>query len=207
MKGKFVCIGRNYAKHIRELGSKFSRIPLLFLKPASCFLDASGPKPAKFNWLPVLQSLHYECEILVKISKTGANIKAKNARKHFDEISLGFDLTDRTLQKQQKVDGHPWEKSKCFDGAAPVGRWIKAEEAMNKSGNVLFHCERNGKTVQKGNSRFMMTPIDQLIEYASTYFTLCKGDILFTGTPEGVGEVFPGDTFEAFIGKKSVLKC
>ena len=142
-----------------------------------------------FIWKNVLQSLHYEAELSIKICKKGKNISVENAHKHYREVTLGLDLTDRAFQAVCKKKGHPWEKANAFDHSAVIGTFMPFKDAQNKKGDVAFSLKKNGKWVQKGNSKHMMTPIDKLIAYASKYFTLCAGDILLTGTPEGVGQL------------------
>ncbi len=179
---KIICIGRNYAKHIEELENERPETPVVFLKPDSAIL----PKKMPFFIPPFANSIHYEVEILVKINKVGKHIDAKFAHKYYDEIGLGIDFTDREMQAKLKAKGLPWEKAKSFDGAAVVGEFYPKEKFNLNA--IKFQLLKNNEVVQDGNSNAMLWKIDELIAYVSQYFTLKKGDILFTGTPAGVGE-------------------
>ena len=185
---KLICIGRNYAAHIDELQNERPSEPVVFIKPDSAIL----PKEQDFYIPEFSNEIHYEVEVLVKIKKVGKHISKKFAHTYYDEIGLGIDFTARDLQSQLKQKGLPWEKAKGFDGAAVVGKWIskKKYENVDKLG---FSLLKNGEKVQKGDTSLMLWKIDELISYVSTYFMLKKGDILFTGTPAGVGKVSPND--------------
>lgn len=180
---KIICIGRNYAKHIEELENERPESPVIFLKPDSAIL----PKNMPFFIPPFANSIHYEVEVLVKINKVGKYIDSKFAHKYYDEIGLGIDLTDREMQSKLKEKGLPWEKAKAFDGSAVVGNFYPKEKFDLK--DLKFQLVKNGELVQDGNTNTMLWKIDELIAYVSQYFTLKKGDIIFTGTPAGVGEV------------------
>ena len=184
---KIICIGRNYAKHIEELQNEKPENPVIFLKPDSAIL----PKNQPFFIPPFSNDIHYEVEILVKINKVGKYIDEKFAHKYYDEIGLGIDFTARDIQDQCKDKGLPWEKAKAFDGSAVIG------DFYNKSNfdleNLTFKLFKNDIIVQDGNTKSMLWKIDELISYVSQYFTLKKGDIIFTGTPAGVGKVSEND--------------
>lgn len=180
---KIICIGRNYAKHIEELANERPKNPVVFLKPDSAIL----PKKMPFFIPPFSNEIHYEVEVLVKINKVGKYIDEKFSNKYYDEIGLGIDFTARDVQAQCKEKGLPWEKAKAFDGSAVVGEFYPKEQFDLK--NLPFQLIKNEVIVQDGNSNAMLWKIDELIAYVSQFFTLKKGDLLFTGTPAGVGEV------------------
>lgn len=189
---KIICIGRNYTKHIEELANERPKNPVVFLKPDSAIL----PKKMPFFIPPFSNEIHYEVELLVKINKVGKYIDAKFAHKYYDEIGLGIDFTARDIQAQCKEKGLPWEKAKAFDGSAVVGKFYSKEQFdLN---NLPFQLIKNEEIVQDGNSNAMLWKIDELIAYVSQFFTLKKGDLLFTGTPAGVGKVQENDTL---VGK------
>ena len=191
---KIICIGRNYAKHIEELANERPENPIVFLKPDSAILPKNNP-----FFIPTFSNdVHYEVEILVKINKVGKHIEAKFAHKYYDEIGLGIDFTARDLQSQLKEKGLPWEKAKAFDGAAVVGKWLPKTN-FNNVDNIQFKLLKNNVVVQDGNTNLMLWKIDELIEYVSKYFTLKIGDIIFTGTPAGVGKVVANDKLNGYI--------
>ena len=191
---KIICIGRNYANHISELHNERPDEPVIFLKPDTAIL----PKKFPFVIPEFSKDVHHEVEILVKISKVGKYIDAKFAHKYYDEIGLGIDFTARDVQNKLKEKGLPWEKAKAFDGSAVIGDFI-SKKNYNSLENITFELNNNGITVQKGNTSQMLWKIDEIIAYVSQYFTLKKGDIIFTGTPEGVSAVKPNDVLEGFI--------
>ena len=184
---KIICIGRNYAKHIEELANERPENPVVFLKPDSSIL----PKKNPFFIPPFSNDVHYEVEVLIKINKVGKHIATRFAHKYYDEIGLGIDFTARDIQQKCKEKGLPWEKAKAFDGSAVIG------DFYNKSNfdleNLTFKLFKNDIIVQDGNTKSMLWKIDELISYVSQYFTLKKGDIIFTGTPAGVGKVSEND--------------
>ena len=180
---KIICIGRNYAKHIEELANERPTEPVVFLKPDSAIL----PKKMPFFIPTFSNEIHYEVELLVKINKVGKHIDAKFAHKYYDEIGLGIDFTDRELQSKLKAKGLPWEKAKGFDGSAVVGEFYPKEQFDLE--NIKFQLFKNDELVQDGESNSMLWKIDELIAYVSQFFTLKKGDLIFTGTPAGVGAV------------------
>tara|TARA_B100000809_G_scaffold149298_1_gene146804 strand:- start:13916 stop:14527 length:612 start_codon:yes stop_codon:yes gene_type:complete len=185
---KIICIGRNYAKHIEELGNERSEEPVFFLKPDSAIL----PKKMPFFIPSFTDEVHYEVEVLVKINKVGKHISAKFAHKYYDEIGLGIDFTARDVQRICKEKGLPWEKAKAFDGSAAIGEFVP-KETLGDLQNLSFSLKKNQELVQEGNTNAMLWKIDELIEYVSQYLTLKKGDVIFTGTPAGVGEVTKND--------------
>lgn len=197
---KIICIGRNYADHIKELDNEKPQDPVIFLKPDTAILLKKQP-----FFIPEFSNdVHHEVELLVRINKIGKHIDQKFAHKYYDEIGLGIDFTARDLQTKLKENGLPWEKAKAFDGAAVIGNFIDKEHIKDIN-NIEFSLKRNGKTVQKGNSMLMMWKIDALIEYISIYFTLKIGDIIFTGTPAGVGRVEANDKLTGFIGETEMF--
>lgn len=191
---KIICIGRNYAKHIEELDSEKPENPVIFLKPDSAILAKNQP----FFIPPFSNDVHYEVEVLVKINKVGKYIQEKFSHKYYDEIGLGIDFTARDLQNQLKDKGLPWEKSKAFDGSALIGEFV-SKETLGDVNNIDFTLHKNNELVQDGNTNAMLWKIDELIAYVSQFFTLKKGDILFTGTPAGVGKVSENDILQGTI--------
>lgn len=191
---KIICIGRNYTKHIEELKNERPVEPVVFLKPDSAILLKQHP----FVIPEFSDDIHYELEIIVKISKVGKYIDAKFAYKYYDEISVGIDFTARDLQQKLKDKGLPWEKAKSFDGSAVIGDFLPKSN-FNSLENITFEMTKNGGIAQKGNTSHMLWKIDELISHVSQYFTLKIGDIIFTGTPEGVGKVKSEDILEGFL--------
>jgi 2-keto-4-pentenoate hydratase/2-oxohepta-3-ene-1,7-dioic acid hydratase in catechol pathway len=185
---KIICIGRNYAKHIAELQNEKPINPVIFLKPDSAILLKRQP----FFIPPFSKEVHYEVEVLVKINKVGKYINQKFAHTYYDEIGLGIDFTARDIQDDCKEKGLPWEKAKAFDGSAVIGEFLP-KESLGDLNNLNFKLQKNDQIVQDGNTNAMLWKIDELISYVSQFFTLKKGDILFTGTPEGVGKVAEND--------------
>ncbi len=185
---KLVCIGRNYTEHIKELTNERPVDPVVFIKPDSAIL----PKEQDFYIPDFSQEIHHEVEVLVKIKKVGKHIDIKFAHNYYDEIGLGIDFTARDLQSQLKEKGLPWEKAKGFDGSAVIGKWISKSDFKDLD-NLSFKLLKNGIEVQNGNTAMMLWKIDELISYVSKFFTLKKGDIIFTGTPSGVGKIATND--------------
>ena len=198
---KIICIGRNYAKHIEELQNERPNEPVVFLKPDSAILLKQHP----FVIPEFSNDIHHEVEILVKINKVGKYIEPKFAHNYYDEIGLGIDFTARDLQAKLKEKGLPWEKAKAFDGSAVIGDFL-SKNSFNSLESINFELVSNGKVVQKGNSSHMLWKIDELISHVSQFFTLKIGDIIFTGTPEGVAAVKPNDILEGFIEDKRLFK-
>ncbi|WP_179338198.1 fumarylacetoacetate hydrolase family protein [Winogradskyella ludwigii] len=191
---KLICIGRNYTDHIKELENEKPTDPVVFLKPDTAILLKKQP----FFIPDFSDDVHYEVEVLVKINKVGKHIDRKFAHKYYDEVGLGIDFTARDLQAQLKGKGLPWEKAKAFDGAAVIGRWLPKTDFENID-KINFSLKKNDTLVQKGNTELMLWKIDELIEYVSKYFTLKIGDIIFTGTPAGVGKVFANDQLIGYL--------
>ncbi|HEA21284.1 MAG TPA: FAA hydrolase family protein [Pricia antarctica] len=185
---KIVCIGRNYTDHIAELKNERPDEPVVFIKPDSSIL----PPELDFYIPEFSNDIHYEVEVLVKIKRVGKHIDEKFAYKYYDEIGLGIDFTARDLQAKLKEKGLPWEKAKGFDGSAVIGKWLQKSE-LNALNSLQFSLMKNGIEVQKGNTELMLWKIDELIAYVSRFFMLKKGDVLFTGTPAGVGKVTAND--------------
>ena len=191
---KLICIGRNYTEHIKELQNEKPTDPVVFLKPDTAILLKKQP----FFIPDFSDDVHYEVEVLVKINRVGKHIDKKFAHKYYSEIGLGIDFTARDLQAELKSKGLPWEKAKAFDGAAVIGKWMDKNEVADVN-DFGFSLEKNETVVQNGNTRYMLWKIDELIEYVSKYFTLKIGDIIFTGTPAGVGKVVADDRLKGFI--------
>ena len=197
---KLICIGRNYAKHIAELDNERPEHPVVFLKPDTSILLKRQP----FFIPDFSKDVHHELELIVKINKVGKHIDKKFAHKYYSEISVGIDFTARDLQSELKQKGLPWEKAKAFDGAAVIGKWIDKTSIENID-NLNFKLLKNGELVQDGNTSHMLWKVNELIEYVSKYFTLKIGDVIFTGTPEGVGKVVANDQLEGFIEDKKLF--
>jgi 2-keto-4-pentenoate hydratase/2-oxohepta-3-ene-1,7-dioic acid hydratase in catechol pathway len=191
---KIICIGRNYANHIEELKNERPAEPVVFMKPDSAVLLKQHP----FVIPEFSEDIHHEIELIVKISKVGKYIEPKFAHKYYDEISVGIDFTARDLQAKLKEKGLPWEKAKAFDGSAVIGEFLPKNQFVSLE-NITFELTNNNSTVQKGNSEMMLWNIDELVSYVSQFFTLKIGDIIFTGTPEGVAAVKPDDVLEGFL--------
>lgn len=196
---KIICIGRNYAKHIAELANERPDNPVVFLKPDSAILAKKMP-----FFIPAFSDdIHYEVEVLVKINKVGKHIDEKFAHKYYDEIGLGIDFTARDVQSQCKEKGLPWEKAKAFDGSAVIGNFYdKSSFDLEKT---KFQLLQNEEVVQDGNTNAMLWKIDELIAYVSQFFTLKKGDVIFTGTPAGVGRVKENDILRGTLEKKEAF--
>ena len=200
---KIICIGRNYADHAKELGNSVQKEPLFFLKPDSSVLAHRHP----FYIPSWTQEVHHEVELLVRICRNGKAIQPEFAPRYYDAISLGIDFTARDVQAQAKKDGHPWEKAKAFDGSAVISKkWHVLDKLDQDWESLSFYLEKNGKRVQTGSSRDMIHHVDALIAHVSKYMTLKMGDVLFTGTPAGVGQVFDGDVLEGFLDGESMFR-
>jgi 2-keto-4-pentenoate hydratase/2-oxohepta-3-ene-1,7-dioic acid hydratase in catechol pathway len=191
---KIICIGLNYRKHAQEMGWNLPAEPLVFLKPDSALLRNNKP-----FFLPDFSvNIHYEVEVVVKISKLGKSISSKFASRYFNEITLGIDITAHDQQIRLSSGGYPWELSKCFDGAAPVGTFVPVK-TIKDIGDIDFRLEINDKVVQKSNTSDMIFSINEIIEYISRFFTLKTGDLIFTGTPSGVGQLKRNDNLIAYL--------
>jgi 2-keto-4-pentenoate hydratase/2-oxohepta-3-ene-1,7-dioic acid hydratase in catechol pathway len=198
---KIICIGRNYVKHIEELGNDRPDEPVVFLKPDSSILLKQHP----FVIPEFTDDVHQEVELLVKINKVGKYIEPKFASNYYDEIGLGIDFTARDLQAKLKEKGLPWEKAKSFDGAAVIGDFYPKSDYKSLE-NIEFKLVKNGEIVQLGTTSHMIWKIDELIAHVSQFFTLKKGDIIFTGTPEGVAAVKPNDILEGYLENKKSFR-
>jgi 2-keto-4-pentenoate hydratase/2-oxohepta-3-ene-1,7-dioic acid hydratase in catechol pathway len=197
---KIFAIGQNYAEHNKELNSQNPTEPVVFMKPDSALLKNNKP----FYIPDFTQELHYETELIIKFNRLGKNIDTKFSDRYFAEIGLGVDFTARDLQRKLKAEGKPWEICKAFDNSAVIGNFLPVSE-LGDIQNIQFRLDINGKTVQQGNSADMIFPINELIAYVSRFFTIKIGDILFTGTPVGVGKVSIGDRLEGYIFDKKMF--
>ena len=197
---KLICIGRNYTEHIEELQNERPTDPVLFLKPDTAILLKKMP----FFIPDFSDNVHYEVEVLIKINRVGKHIDKKFAHKYYDEISLGIDFTARDVQNELKEKGLPWEKAKAFDGSAVIGQWMPKDNFKNVD-DMNFELTKNGTPVQQGNTSRMLWKIDEIIEYVSKYFTLKIGDVIFTGTPAGVGKVVANDKLKGYIEDKELF--
>ena len=197
---KIICIGRNYQDHINELKNKITKEPLFFLKPDT----AIQPKGHPFFIPDFSNNIHYEVELVIKISKNGKNINEQFSHKYYEEIGLGIDFTARDIQQECKELGHPWEKAKGFDGSAQISHKFinKSELDLN---NIKFKLEKNKKRVQNGNSKDMIYSFDYIISYVSKFYTLRAGDLIYTGTPAGVGKVEIGDKLVGYLNEEKIL--
>jgi len=195
---KIICIGRNYVEHAKEMNAPLPPAPIFFMKPESALLRTRDFFYPKFT-----KNLHYECEIVLKIDKVGKNIDEKFAHKYYSSCTLGLDFTARDIQQNCKEKGLPWEIAKSFDQSAPLSKiWIPIK---NKAEEIKFELEKNGEIVQKGSSHSMIFTFDQIIAYVSKFITLKKGDLIYTGTPSGVGEVKIGDNLKCLLMGEDVL--
>lgn len=198
---KIICIGRNYVKHIEELNNAVPEEPVFFLKPDTALLQ----KDHAFYIPEFSHDIHHEIELVLKVCKEGKNISEEFASRYYDSISVGIDFTARDIQEKQKEKGLPWEPAKAFDNSAPTGTMIPFTDLKNPS-SIRFELRINGNTVQSGDSSMMLHTFDKIISYVSRYITLRKGDLIFTGTPEGVSRVNPGDLLECYLEGKMLLK-
>lgn len=197
---KIICIGRNYAAHIEELKNETPGNPVVFLKPETAQIKKGAP----FYYPDFSKNIHHECELVLKICKEGKYVQKKFAHRYFTEIGLGIDFTARDLQDECKAKGLPWEIAKAFNGAAPIGDFKPVGDFKDFS-NIDFHLNVNGELRQKGNTSLMLFDFGTIIEYVSQFFMLKKGDLIYTGTPAGVGPVQIGDRLEGFIGTEKLL--
>ena len=198
---KIICIGRNYLDHAKELGNKIPTSPLFFLKPDT----AIQPKGHPFFIPDFSNKIHFEVELVLKISKNGKNIDEKFAHKYYDEIGIGIDFTARDIQEDCKKNGLPWEKAKGFDGSAQISNEFINKKSL-KLEDIHFSLNLNNSLMQKGNSKNTIFSFDQIISYISKYYTLRAGDLIYTGTPSGVGKVEIGDSLICFINGREMLK-
>ncbi len=197
---KIICVGRNYADHAKELGNDIPDEPVIFMKPKSALLQSHTP----FYYPEFSNELNYECELVLRVCKNGKYIQERHASNYYNGITVGIDFTARDIQDELKKKGLPWEKAKAFDNSAAVGKFIDLTPASNRK-NINFTFYKNKELVQTGNSANMIFSIDSLIAHISNYFSLNIGDLIFTGTPAGVGECVVGDLLEAFLEKENLL--
>ncbi len=198
---KIICIGRNYAEHAKELKNEVPTEPMFFMKPETALIPNNHP----FIYPDFTKDLHYEVELVLRINKLGKNISEKHANKYYDEIGIGIDFTARDLQDIQKKKGLPWEIAKAFDHSAPISQKFLPKTQFSDVNNINFNLDINGNTVQKGNTADLLFSFDTLIAHVSKYCTLKIGDLIFTGTPAGVGPVKIGDKLECFIEGERLL--
>ena len=197
---KIICIGRNYVNHAKELGNAIPSEPVFFLKPDT----AISPKGHPFFIPDFTNNVHYEVELVIKINRLGKNIEEQFAHKYYSEIGLGIDFTARDIQEEVKAKGLPWERAKGFDGSAVISRTFINKEELDIN-NIGFSLSKNGDSVQEGNSKDMLFNFDKIIAYISQFYTLKIGDLIYTGTPAGVGQVANGDVLEGFISTQKMF--
>ncbi|MCD6064036.1 MAG: fumarylacetoacetate hydrolase [Flavipsychrobacter sp.] len=198
---KIICIGRNYAEHAKELNNDVPTEPVIFMKPKNALLLPDKP----LYYPEFTDDLQYECELVVKICKNGKYIQEKFARKYYNEVTVGLDFTARDLQQKQKNKGLPWEIAKAFDGSAALGEWRTITPEMNLD-DLNFQLKLNDETVQSGRTKDMIFNINKIIEYVSGFFTLNIGDVIYTGTPAGVGSLNVYDTLEGYLENEKLLE-
>ncbi len=198
---KIICIGRNYREHAKELNNAVPEKPVFFMKPDTALLTGNQP----FYYPGFSKEVHYETEIVLLISREGKQVKEKSAQNYFNDIGIGIDFTARDLQAEQKKKGLPWEIAKAFDHAAPVGKFV-AKTGFSDINNLHFSLKVNGELRQQGSTADMMFSFNRIIAYVSQFITLKPADLIFTGTPSGVGPTKPGDHFEAFIEGQKLLE-
>ncbi len=199
-KMKIICIGQSYADHVREMNSSTPSEPIFFFKPDTCLLRKNQP----FFYPNFSNEIHYELEVVLKICRLGRNISERFANRYYNEVGLGIDFTARDLQRDCKAKGLPWEIAKAFDGSAPISEF-KGKAEFPDLGNLDFWLEKNGEVVQRGNTGDMTFNFDQLIAHISKYTTLKIGDLIYTGTPAGVGPVAIGDRLKGYLGGELML--
>jgi 2-keto-4-pentenoate hydratase/2-oxohepta-3-ene-1,7-dioic acid hydratase in catechol pathway len=199
---KIICIGRNYAEHIKELNNPIPASPVFFLKPDTALLIRNRP----FYYPAFSTNIHYEVELVLKVCKVGKNIQKKFAHTYYEEIGIGLDMTARDIQDSAKAKGLPWAIAKGFDQSAPVSKFLPKSQFGDPK-NIGFHLDLNGNTVQQGNSGMMIHDFDDIIASISQFMTIRTGDYIFTGTPAGVGPVKVGDKLEAWIEDEKLLSC
>jgi 2-keto-4-pentenoate hydratase/2-oxohepta-3-ene-1,7-dioic acid hydratase in catechol pathway len=198
---KIFCVGRNYVAHAKEMGNEIPDEPVIFMKPKSALLQPHTP----FYYPEFTNELHYECELVLRISKNGKYIQEKFASKYYDALTTGIDFTARDIQNELKQKGLPWEKAKSWDNSAAIGKWVLFSNIKNKK-DINFGLYKNKELVQQGNSNMMVHNFDKIVSYISMFFSVNIGDMVFTGTPAGVGEVVVGDELEGFLEDESMFK-
>ena len=197
---KIFCVGRNYTAHAEELGNEIPDEPVIFMKPKSALLQPHAP----FYYPEFTNELHYECELVLRVSKNGKYIQEKFASKYYDAVTTGIDFTARDIQNDLKAKGLPWEKAKSWDNSAVIGKWIPFTDIKNKK-DINFCLYKNKELAQQGNSSSMVHNFDNLVAYISNFFSVNIGDVIFTGTPAGVGEAVVGDELEGFLEDVSMF--
>ena len=197
---KIFCIGRNYADHAKEMGSEVPSEPVIFMKPKNALLQTHTP----FYYPEFTNELHYECELVLRVSKNGKYIQERGANKYYDAVTVGIDFTARDIQNELKEKGLPWEKAKSWDNSAVIGKWIPFANIKNKK-DINFSLKKNKELVQKSTSGLMVNNFDRVVSYISNYFSVNIGDLIFTGTPAGVGECVVGDELEGFVEDESMF--
>lgn len=198
---KIFCVGRNYSEHAKELGNAIPEEPVIFMKPKSALLQPNTP----FYYPEFSNELHYEVEVVLRIAKNGKYIQEKQASKYYNALSIGIDFTARDIQNELKKKGLPWEKAKAWDNSAVVANWIDVTPDMLRK-SVQFSLKKNGELVQIGDTKDMIFSFNDIISHISNYFSLNIGDMVFTGTPAGVGECVVGDLLEGFIAEKKMFE-
>ncbi|TAF50063.1 MAG: FAA hydrolase family protein [Sphingobacteriia bacterium] len=198
---KIFCVGRNYADHAKELGNAVPEEPVIFMKPKSALLPAQTP----FHYPAFTNELHYEVELVLQVCKNGRYLPADQAHKYYDQLTVGIDFTARDLQAELKKKGLPWEKAKAWDQSAILGTF-KPFAVQASAGPIVFSLQKNGQTVQAGNSQDMIFSFDHLVAHISQYFSLNIGDLIYTGTPAGVGECVVGDVLTGFLGDEKMFE-
>ena len=197
---KIFCVGRNYVDHAKELNNDIPDEPVIFMKPKSALLQPHTP----FYYPEFTNELHYECELVLRICKNGKYIQEKFANKYYDAVTAGIDFTARDLQTELKQKGLPWEKAKAWDNSAVIGKWIPFTGIKDRH-KIDFSLQKNKELVQQGNSEEMLFDFDYIVSYISNFFSINIGDLIFTGTPAGVGEIVVGDEIEGFMEEQSMF--
>ena len=198
---KIFCIGRNYAKHAAEMNSKVPTKPMVFMKPMTALLLNNQP----LYYPEFTENLHYEVELILKVAKNGKYVQPAFSSNYVEEIGLGIDFTARDIQAKCKEKGHPWEIAKAFDNSAVVSKFISIKDF--DVNNISFSLKKNGEIVQSGNTKDLIFNFSSLVEYISVYFKIQTGDLIYTGTPEGVGPVTIGDVLEGYIEDQKMFEC
>ncbi len=197
---KIICIGRNYVAHARELDNEVPSAPVFFLKPETALVTSNHP----FPYPGFSSDVHHEVEVVIRLRRTGSRIAEGDAGRYFNELGLGIDFTARDLQARAKEKGLPWEIAKAFDHSAPVSAF-RPVQSLGDIHHLSFRLDRNGSTVQEGNTELMIFSFEQIISYVSGFITLEEGDLIYTGTPAGVGPVAPGDRLEAYLKGEKLM--
>jgi acylpyruvate hydrolase len=199
---KIICVGRNYSEHIKELNNATTEDPIIFFKPDTAVLKNNAP----FYYPEISSDIHYEAELVIRIAKEGKNIEERFSHKYYEEIGVGIDFTARDLQKKAQEKGLPWALAKGFNGSAPISNFVSKSKFADIN-SINFSLKQNGELKQKGNSSQMIHSIDKVISFISKYITLKNGDLIYTGTPSGVGPVKVGDVLELFLEEEKMLEC